>query len=296
MEDQVDISSTLGVAFIGYLGSLVLFSCSTAQVVVYLRSERSTKRPLTRIILWLLVLDLLQVSLVTHALYFYLVQSRNDPNALRKPNWSIVAMTIPSIGTIGTVQYIWIMRIWTLNRHNWRTAIAYIMLFFLLLDGSTSLTWAIQSFKYQNFADIIAHRLWLTVIVISLITFNDFLQTSYFCYLLHQSRDGLGSTDSLINTLILYGMNTGIATCVASVALLLSMIMAPTRFYYMAIYWILQKLYVNCLMAMLNRRTPRVIRPADRRAEHIPPLTDSHLFTTVFLDTMSLYTRFPEED
>ncbi|KAH9951974.1 hypothetical protein B0H21DRAFT_7389 [Amylocystis lapponica] len=181
-------------------------------MVIYFRwrsAHNSVSMNVTITVLW--ILDTLQLIIVSHSLYYYLVLCHGDYSALSRPNWSIVAQLVPSACAIGVVQYVWIMRLWTLNRNKRRTIIAYCMLFSMLLDFVLSISWVVEAFRMQSFLDI-RHHLWLLCLSIGLITFNDISATVYFCYLIRKYRDGLHTTDTLINKLIIYGVNTGLLT------------------------------------------------------------------------------------
>ncbi|THH31756.1 hypothetical protein EUX98_g2415 [Antrodiella citrinella] len=66
----------------------------------------------------------------------------------------------------------------------------------------------------KTFDDITKH-LWHIGTAIALTTFTDLVVTAYFCYVAHRARDGLPGTDTLVNKLIAYGINTGFVTVYA---------------------------------------------------------------------------------
>ena len=71
----------------------------------------------------------------------------------------------------------------------------------------------------------------------------------------HQSRTSLKNSDNIIDTLIIYTVNTGALTCSASTAHLVLFLASPNTGVHFAFHFVLAKLYTNSLYASLNSRT-----------------------------------------
>ncbi|KAH9902423.1 hypothetical protein C8Q73DRAFT_2735 [Cubamyces lactineus] len=71
---------------------------------------------------------------------------------------------------------------------------------------------------------------------------------------LHRSRTGFQPTDSLIDTLILYSVCTGLITNVFSLLGFIIALVLPNDMLYIMASIITTKLYVNCVLAALNTR------------------------------------------
>ncbi|OBZ75227.1 hypothetical protein A0H81_04629 [Grifola frondosa] len=198
-----------------------------------------------------------------------------------------MSSVIPSSISIGIVQYVWIMRIWTLNRHKRRTLIAYCMLSLVVLEWVASIVLLVRVFCISSFG-FIPSITWLVATAISLMTINDLISSSYFCYLLHTSRDGLCATDTLINKLMIYGVNTGLLTCLGSLSLLAVLVAQPEKSYYVAIYVVVPKLYINSLLAMANWRSSVLSSTIRRTSQGEVSLQ----LTSVQLSTLSRCTQY----
>lgn len=282
------IAFTHGALFIGWTLATILYGLTCSQTVTYFRRyiRDHTYLKSTVVLLW--ILETLHLVLLSYSLYEYLVKLHGRPEALKSPTWAIKIQLIPASMIIGTVQYIWIMRIWTLSRHRWRTYIAYGMLSVVVVDWVISLTWLAAIIPIHNFEDI-TRQLWHVGVAIGLTTYTDVIATAYFCYVAHKARDGLPGTDTLVNRLIVYGINTGVLTVIGTIGLLIAVLAAPKRLYYIAIYMVVPKLYINTHLAMLNFR----------RSSHSSSMTHridegrgSLELTTVPLATLSRYTHF----
>ncbi|KAG0702308.1 hypothetical protein DFH29DRAFT_875226 [Suillus ampliporus] len=87
---------------------------------------------------------------------------------------------------------------------------------------------------------------------------GDVLIAVFLCTLLQQSRTGFRRSDTMINKLILFSINTGLLTSVCAVMSLISYVAQITvwadTFIYISFYFCLGRLYCNSLLATLNAR------------------------------------------
>ncbi|THH18031.1 hypothetical protein EW146_g2894 [Bondarzewia mesenterica] len=72
--------------------------------------------------------------------------------------------------------------------------------------------------------------------------------------MLHFSRTGFKRSDSIINKLILYTVNTGLLTSIDAVCSLATIAALPNTFIYICFFFALGRLYANSLLATLNAR------------------------------------------
>jgi len=72
--------------------------------------------------------------------------------------------------------------------------------------------------------------------------------------LIHQSRSGIKKSDNMINTIILFTVNTGILTFSAATLHLVLFVASPTTGVHFAFHFMIAKLYTNSLYGSLNTR------------------------------------------
>ncbi|KAF8233692.1 hypothetical protein L208DRAFT_1360199 [Tricholoma matsutake] len=82
----------------------------------------------------------------------------------------------------------------------------------------------------------------------------DILIALSLCISLEWSRTGWKKTDSVINTLMIYSINTGLLTSICATGCLVSYVIQPLGLITIAIYYLLGKLSFNGLLGMLNAR------------------------------------------
>ncbi|KAF8815682.1 hypothetical protein BYT27DRAFT_7155573 [Phlegmacium glaucopus] len=82
---------------------------------------------------------------------------------------------------------------------------------------------------------------------------TDLLIAAILCTLLNLSRTGFQKSDTIINKLILFSVNTGLITSICALASMVSILVAGNTFIYIASFLCLG-LYTNSLLSTLNVR------------------------------------------
>jgi len=105
----------------------------------------------------------------------------------------------------------------------------------------------------QTFVDGL-HLTPLTIAMNTLSAVSDVLITGSLVVLLHWSRTGFRRSDTIINQLILFVVNTGMLTSCIAVGALVSITASPDTLIYVPFYFCIGRFYVNSLLATLNAR------------------------------------------
>lgn len=87
----------------------------------------------------------------------------------------------------------------------------------------------------------------------------DILIAGSLCITLAKSRTGFQTTDTLLNVLIVYIINTSLLTTLCTIACFITYAIWPDWFLYIGIFFSLSHLYFNSLLAALNGR--QALRP-----------------------------------
>ncbi|OJT07146.1 hypothetical protein TRAPUB_1998, partial [Trametes pubescens] len=95
---------------------------------------------------------------------------------------------------------------------------------------------------------------------------TDVITAASLCFFLRGLKTGYHKDDSIVNTLTLYAINTGVITSAISLSTLILYDLMPTNFIFMAFYFVLSKVYANSFFAALNTR--RSIRGRGTEGEH----------------------------
>ncbi|EGN96127.1 hypothetical protein SERLA73DRAFT_185689 [Serpula lacrymans var. lacrymans S7.3] len=258
-----DLGPTLGALFIAFIISTLLYGVTSAQTFIFFKRGAHNGRNYKAIVTVLWILHTLHFIFISHSTHYYAVTSHGNFDALGTPIWSLFAQMLPTILTVGVVQYVWTMRIWTLSNSPRRTPVAISMCLLVLLDVVFTIVWFIKHINESTWADI--HHDWIIFCSFSLVAFNDILATFLLCVTLHRSKNGIRETDNLISTLMAYALNTGLLTSLVSIAMIILIFLTPLQLYYIALYIIIGGLYANALLALLNWKTLQARRAWKRR-------------------------------
>lgn len=113
---------------------------------------------------------------------------------------------------------------------------------------------AVLSFKETQIDTL--QRVILSAIVPFGITavLSDVCITIALCVLLHGIRSPITETNVLVNTLIVYAINRCLLTAIVTVAEVIIFTINPNSMWYIALDFVMGKLYANSFLASLNSR------------------------------------------
>lgn len=244
------LDTTYGRTFIGLVVSAILFGVTVLQTFLYYRNYPKDSKLIKWMVAILWILDAAQLSLSTVTIYWYLVTNFNNPEALARTFWSMNVQTDCN-GLIGLiVECFFARRVWLLSRNYILTG-AIILL--SCVHFALGIVFTIDSFLLPSANDF-NQLIWVTSAGLGSAAAADLLIASSLCYYLLKSRTGFSRTDSLITTLTLYSLTTGLITGVIASLVVVTFAVVPADYIWEAFFWLLGKFYVNSLLATLNSR------------------------------------------
>ncbi|KZP34631.1 hypothetical protein FIBSPDRAFT_1035624 [Athelia psychrophila] len=252
------LQNTTGSLFLGFLISAALMGVTYAQACVYFRQRFRTDACIIRFtVIAILFLETAHIVLASHGVYTYTVIDHANPALLANIVWSTIISTVPATVVVSIVQYVWIMRIYTLNRSVHRKYLAGSMIFMCLAEAGLSLTWAAMGVGEPTWWSPSDVQTLLTL-AFTVRCFNDSAITSLLIFHLRRARNGIQKTDGMIHTMLAYGLNAGLIACCGSIVIIILIVVeSSTSFYYVAVYMVLSKVYGISLMAIVNWRSPQ---------------------------------------
>jgi len=100
----------------------------------------------------------------------------------------------------------------------------------------------------------VAKLLWTIAAAFGCASCADVIIAAALCYYLHKSRTGFARTDSLITTLIVYTLTTGLLTALLAVIHVILFATTQKALVWVGVFWVLGRCYINSLLAALNVR------------------------------------------
>ncbi|KAF9445714.1 hypothetical protein P691DRAFT_762259 [Macrolepiota fuliginosa MF-IS2] len=191
------------------------------------------------------------MAMVIHGLYFYLIENFGVATAMLKPTWSLITHVYFTVASDLLIRIIFGKRVWTLSHSYVLTAgIASAS----LACAATGIIFVSKAFHLKGgFADFHLISVYLYTSLATGVA-ADLLIAISLCVGLMRTRTGFKRTDSLVNILMAYSINTSLLTTVCSIGCFITYAIWPQKLIFLGIYFCLSKLYFNSLLAALNAR------------------------------------------
>ncbi|PBK66740.1 hypothetical protein ARMSODRAFT_342506 [Armillaria solidipes] len=251
------VTTTLGALFTGATIAAICYGITILQTVIYYKINPNDPWIFRYSVALLLILDTLHVALGTHALYFYLIESFGNHLALlSKLIWSFLLQLPVNILINSGVQALYAIRIWKFGRKFHMVLPRFIILPVAATFG-TGLYVVYDTYTLSSVSDTSKNNRPCIYTVFSTMSAADFIIAGVMCFYLHKGRSmtTFSSTIKTIVKLTRIAVISGLLTSTCSLLTLISYIVWPDTLIFFTIgTFILPKLYINSLLAMLNSR------------------------------------------
>ncbi|KAK0488408.1 hypothetical protein IW261DRAFT_347013 [Armillaria novae-zelandiae] len=270
--DIPPLGMTLGAVYVGATIAAVFYGITILQTIMYYKRYPDDPWLFRYSVAMLWTLDTLHVAISTHALYFYLIESFGNYLPLFGIIWSFPLQLLVNMLIVVGVQALYAVRIWKLGL---KFGMVLPWLIFLAVGASlgTGIYVIYDTYTISSFFDLptISTSIY---IVFSTLAAADFFIATTMCYYLHKGRSmtGFSGTLKIIVGLMRLVVISGLATSACSLLTLVAFIAWPNSLIFLAIDFILPKLYINSLLAMLNARHEQMKEGAQERPVEGPKL------------------------
>ncbi|EIW57853.1 uncharacterized protein TRAVEDRAFT_48880 [Trametes versicolor FP-101664 SS1] len=241
------LDNTYGAGLIGTSVGFMLFGLTVHQVYRYFRLYPTDPAYMKIYVAALLMVETFHIILSLHTCYFYLITKYLQPGAFLIPVWSI--NTVPfATGVVAVLsQAFFVHRVWLIGPR-FRPFVAITILLLCLELAATIETYVRPVFtNYWKVTWVFSASFGIAMVV-------DTILTGVLITVLHRSRTGIKRTDSMIDLLIVYSINTGLLTGVFNMLTFIFALVFPDNIIYGAFAVVTAKLYANSVLAALNTR------------------------------------------
>lgn len=252
----MQLGSTLGANLIS--GSIVamLYGAMCLQCYSFYQRSHESKQTkwasLSVFFLWLL--STLHLIFTEFDMYLNLVANfGNVEKVLNETFWPVPAIDVITLVTTLFCQCWYCHRMWKLSDKN--RPLTYTLLVVIILWFSFGMASCVEIVIVQSFAQYHA-IVWLSLTSVSLTTFADFYIAASLCFFLFRRRKDSFRvrTSSLLNTIIIYTVSTGLLTSMVSVSYIVANLTLPNTWIWVGEYMVFCGLYCNSLLAWINAR------------------------------------------
>jgi hypothetical protein len=251
----LDVKASLGALLIGCFVAVLLSGVVAFQACIYFRlypNDRTMNKVMVAAV-WLL--DLCHTFLICTSVWIYLIANFGNVAVRRRGDVPItVALSIIVTAFVTLITHLYFLRrLWRLSNKNWyiigpttvlaiaRVASAIVTSSFLIHLG----TFPAFTAKYSYMFTL---GLAISSVVDVVITFG-------MCFYLQENRRGFGTMDEVIDSIIVYTINNGTLTCLSTiVSMIFWLTMRRKTLVFLALHFVIAKMYANSLFATLNMR------------------------------------------
>ncbi|KAF8194639.1 hypothetical protein BJ912DRAFT_178293 [Pholiota molesta] len=250
MDPPFVLDNTLGAAFIGLIVASILHGVSIIQTWYYF-GHQSDPWTIKLLVGAVMAFDTIHQVLITHTVYAYTISNWGNPLILDKIVWSMLVEVIFNGFTALLVQSFLAMRVWRLS--NRKKVLIGVVGVLVLGEFACVVAYTYMALHLETYVQL-AKLKTLSILVNALAAAGDVLIAATLCALLHCSRTGFQRSDTMINKLIIFSVNTGVLTSLCAIASLISIACAGNTFLYIGFFFCIGRLYTNSLLATLNAR------------------------------------------
>jgi len=268
------LDNTLGAAYIGVVLAAVLYGVSCSQVFYYFRHYSKQDGWGTKaVVIATLVSDTVHQGLISHTVYTYVITYYYSPQQLSYIVRSLLVEVLFNATTALLVQTFFAIRIWKFSGRN--LPITATLAIVIVAGFVSTVVFAANALSLTTFVELGTLKP-LSMAVNALAVAGDVLITVVFCTLLHRARSNLKRSNTMVNMLIAFSVQTGMLTSLCAIGSLVSIVLSPNTFIYIGFYFLLGRLYCNSLLATLNVRKAIRGRGHDNLGISLGPIEGSN--------------------
>lgn len=294
------IGPSYGVALPGVFVGSIVYGSTIMQLIHYFRTFRSDGIRIRGLVLFTFGWDSIQLGILLYLIYQVTITHWGDgaifffgpeANSLDR---LLAAHTFGTIFLVPSIQLFWLSRVWSLSKipttrfGRYRIAIVISLAALIIGESAVFLLYGVQMTTHVLRIADATTKVYTTAALV-MMSVTDIALTVAITVVLEQNRTGnTHRVDNIINPLIVYTLANGLLTTLLTLATLVSFLLQPLTWVWMAVFIVQERLYVNSLLASLNMRTasqdkPHVIDLSELAFEK-PPTR----FTNSTPETMSM--------
>ncbi|KAK1231044.1 hypothetical protein PQX77_005851 [Marasmius sp. AFHP31] len=251
---DVTIDNTLGAVLVGFAVACCIYGILFSQIFSYFVNYPSDRTVYKFLVILILIMETADQAFIGHIIYYYGITNFTNPRVLLRAEvtWSFILQQTVGAFVGFVVKFAFALRVWRFSERNW-----FITGLVMILVHGLSLAFTIKAFQLPSVFDVVHLRV-LGTVALGVGVLTDIIIAAALCYYLNRLRTGYRQSDSLVNSLVRYAINTGAVTGAVSSTTVILYNLMPTNLVFIATYFVLSKLYAISFMATLNTR--RVVR------------------------------------
>ncbi|KAI0334812.1 hypothetical protein GY45DRAFT_1367269 [Cubamyces sp. BRFM 1775] len=245
------LDATMGPLLIGVILAAVMYGVSCSQMYYYYTRYPRDPWHIKLLVTAVWTTDSIHQALISHSVYWYLITEYGNPTALTLLSKTIIVEVFFNAFTGLFVQSFFAARVWKLSGKKLYLVIPVGIL--VAGEFSVAMAYSIKALYLNTFVDLVQIK-GLSISINAFAAAGDVTIAAILCTILHRSRTGFSKSNTLINRLMVFAVNTGLLTSVCACLSLITIVALPNTFVYICFFFLVGRLYSNSLMATLNAR------------------------------------------
>ncbi|OSC99556.1 hypothetical protein PYCCODRAFT_809452 [Trametes coccinea BRFM310] len=246
------VASTSGASYIGIVIGMMLYGLTVHQGYRYFKLYPKDRVYLKILVSVIFLLETVHTVVWMYIGYHYLVSESFNVAGSVYCHWTIRSTFIITSMAVLSCEMFYCFRVYLIGgRYKWLVIPAVATMTAGFTFGMIA---GIKAFIFvRELTDL--HRIsWLVSVAYGLVVATDVILTGSLVFVLYQSRTSSKRTNSILDTLIVYTINTALLTSIVSVLAFAFGLVIPGNLIYASVSIIGVKLYANSVLALLNSR------------------------------------------
>ncbi|KAI0326501.1 hypothetical protein GY45DRAFT_101640 [Cubamyces sp. BRFM 1775] len=250
------LDNSYGALLLGTCFGMMLYGLTIHQVYRYVRLYPKDRFWIKCMVAAILVLETVHSILCIVAVYYHLVTHFFDTVSLTAGHWS-TRLTVQTLGlvmglTIILCQCFYVFRVYHLGPHKVYRFLVLVAVICMICELAFFVATTVEVFHLA--LDEFPAYSWLVSTGFGCAALAELFLTGTLVVVLWCSRTGSKRTDTIIEILIIYSVNTGLLTSIFDLLSFIFALILPGNLIYVAVGSVAVKLYANSVLAVLNSR------------------------------------------
>ncbi|KAI0325104.1 hypothetical protein GY45DRAFT_1261525 [Cubamyces sp. BRFM 1775] len=236
--------------------AFILYGITTLQTFIYFQKYPGDRFSLKALVATVWILETVHTAFCMEFIYAYLIEGFGNYEGFLDVNWGIGVTVVASSGIALCVQGYYTWRVWVVSGNSFIWTII-IGTFALLRVGEIPAS-AVLSYEYPNWETFRSTKKSLVTISGGLgsAALVDMLVALTLTFYLKRGRHTWHKeSNSMVNRILLYAVNTGAITGTASLLCVLLFAVKKSSLVFLGLVMVQGKLYANSLLGSLNARS-----------------------------------------
>ncbi|KAI9060743.1 hypothetical protein FKP32DRAFT_1760050 [Trametes sanguinea] len=269
------LGSTSGAVLLGTIFGSMLYGLVIYQTYKYYRLYPKDRIELKSLVCIIAVMETIHTALWILVCYEYFVVNFFNPLNLLRTHWYI-QLTVPFSGFTPIVaQIFYACRLYYIGTEIKYRLLVAITVVIMLSDFGWDIAGTILVFRAKTLAEF-SHSSWIVSVSSGHLVVGDTIVAATLIWVLRQNRTGFRRTDSVLDLLIMYTVNSGLLITISALFTFAFALRDPNNLIYAGISIVGVKLYSNSALAMLNSRrhlSSRMMGEFEAGSEDLVPRT-----------------------